>query len=621
MMRSRLFLTGACLLLLTACGDGELQDSPVDGRDTDGLYEPASQDVSGRVIDGYLDKARIWLDLDGDYQYDGGSVDVTVGTNPERTITLAGGEPTTITGEGGAYTLDLSALQLDATEAADLDWRDYPLVVTVIPGVTEEETDDGNVVQQDAYLMSAPPGVRFVSPLTTLIDARRFLVAGDLDVTTDLGQRLSGINLTGDYIRAGDARAHAYARAMARFLAAQFPDDMESGLVSSDGKVAPFPTEALRIMRLSYNGYADDVVRAVDEAVGSGGLYDNVDVAAVDIPQVPLDLDNPVLLQSVTVSAPEQGGTASESALEDNGSIAAELTFHYSEDGVLQRIDADGCMTPSLTEITRLARVHGRVAELNAQGLDGFYLDYQTSRPYWQDDDVNERLVFDWENGRASFYSATTCHGTAPSSALGDTPQQVYTWAYNGQGVLQAVTSNGSGVTPVADGHAVDPAYSYTSSGLGGQAMTLGGDVVPCLDAISQDNMDAARVVSAQQNYHYTGDPTGMADGVVPANGDVTGLKLDWDVRDGRQQLLRRIFFDAAIDTGSLLQWAYDGVRDEAFIDADQNGLVRQARLARYQDSGAWTCGGLHSGLVSYELYGIVGYQYIRLSDYLADTL
>lgn len=622
MTRSRFLLTGACLLLLTACGDGELPGSPVDGRDTDGLYEPASEDVSGRVIDGYLDKARVWLDLDGDYQYDGGSVDVTVGTNPERTITLAGGEPTAITGAGGVYTLDLSALQLDAAQAADLDWRDYPLVATVIPGVTEEETANGNVVQQDAYMMSAPPGVRFVSPLTTLVDARRFLVAGDLDVTTDLGQRLSGINLTGDYVRAGDDRAHAYAQAMARFLAAQFPDDMESALVSSDGKVAPFSTEALRIMRLSYNGYADEVVRAVDDAVGSGGLYSNVDVSSVAIPEVPLDLDNPVLLQSLTVSAPDQGVPSGDSALESNASIAAELTFYYSEAGVLQRIDADGCMTPSLTEITRLARVHGRVAELNAQGLDGFYLDYNTSRPYWDDDDVNERLVFDWDSGTASFYSATTCHGSAPSSELGDTPQRVYQLNYNEQGVLRAVTSDGESVTPVSDGYAVDPAYSYTTSGQVGQAMTLEGDVVPCLDAIADDNQDAARVVSAQQSYRYVGDATGMDGAVVASSGEVAGLKLDWDVRDGRQQLLRRVFFDAAIDTGSLLQWDYDGVRDEDFVDEDQNGLIRQARLAQYQAGhDEWTCGGVHSRLVSSQLYGIVRYEYIRLSDYLADTL
>ena len=54
-------------LLLTGCGD-ESDSFPADGRDFDAEGYIAGTAYTGRVIDGYLKNARVWLDIDGDGQ-------------------------------------------------------------------------------------------------------------------------------------------------------------------------------------------------------------------------------------------------------------------------------------------------------------------------------------------------------------------------------------------------------------------------------------------------------------------------------------------------------------------------------------------------------------------------
>ncbi|WP_148861841.1 hypothetical protein [Marinobacter fonticola] len=612
--------------LLSGCGDGEQKDRPVDGRDTDGLYEPAVEDYSGRVIDGYLRNARVWLDLDGDYQYDAANVEVVVGTNPERTLILASGEPTAMSGEGGQFILDLSSFDIDPSLASDLEPTDYPLVAVVIPGVTEEETGSGYVTLGQAYQMSAPPGERYVTPLTTLMDARRVLGVGPLDVTSGLGEMLGNTNVLGDYVRAGDHRAHAYAQALARFLADQFPDEFEDAVVENEGRITVFSNEASRILRLSLNGNAEDVFEAVDAARGPGGHYEGIDIGSVPIPKVPLDLDNPILLKNVVVRASENGAPQNQSALDSNARIVAELTYRYNEAGILQAIEANGCMNPSLLQIARLANAKGRVRELGMQGLEGFYLKEAVSRDQYLPEDaeaVDEVLMFDWENNRAEFRTTTNCHGLAPSSEMPVDPQVTYTWMYGAEDLVDTVeSSQGPMLSPVYDANARAPIFSYTTRHFGGRALTLQGQPVECIGDIDPEQIEAPRVVSAQQSYAFTGDASAanMADPPVPADGRVTGLKLDWDTRDDRQRLLRQVFYDAAFSTDSLLQWDYRAETDEAFADEVQSNLIKQARLAFYEAGDAWTCGDVRPLLTESDLLAELGYGYIRLSDYIAEN-
>lgn len=623
MTRPTLLTACSLSILLAACGDGEQKDSPVDGRDTDGLYEPSVENYSGRVIDGYLRNARVWLDLDGDYQYDAANVDVVVGTNPERTITLADGEPTAMSGDGGRFSLDLSSFEVDPAVAANLDPTNYPLVAIVIPGITEEETHDGYVTLEHAYQMSAPAGEPYVTPLSSIMDARRVLGVGTVNVSSDLGATLGNINVLGDYIRAGDEKAHAYARALARFLADQFPDEFEDTVVANQGKVAVFSSEASRILRLSLNGNAGSVLGAVDAALGPGGLYENIDIASLDIPRVPLDLENPILLNKVLVRAPVDGEPVSLTTLDGNQSNVAELTYHYNEAGILQSIAANGCMNPSLLEIARLANVRGRVRELNVQGLEGFYLRHGDSRAQYVPDDpepVDERLTFNWAEQKAEFRTTTSCHGLASSSEMPVEPQVTFTWTYDGDDRVETVgSSEGGSLSPDYNASARDPIFSYQTVDLDGQALTLQEEPDECIDAIDEDQLDAFRVVSAQQDYIYSRDGGAMSDPPVPAGGAVN-LTLDWDTRDDLQRLLRRVFYDPAFSTGSLLQWDYLPVTEEAFTDETQSNLVMQARLALYDAGDAWSCGGVRPMIAKTDLLADLAYEYIRLSDYIAES-
>lgn len=219
------------LFALAGCGE-EVDELPVDGRDFDGVQYSESEPVyTGRAIDGYLKNARVWLDLDGDGQYSKGPLDVTLANGD--THRLDRGEPTAMTTAGGRFSLDLAEFQVGLSKGKDLDPRDYPLYALALPGKTMEETHSGEVPVPRAYLMSASPGVTNVTPLTTLARFRA-KVAGQASMGSENAAladsaELNGVNLLQDYVQANNEKAHAYARALARFMASQIPDEYKQG--------------------------------------------------------------------------------------------------------------------------------------------------------------------------------------------------------------------------------------------------------------------------------------------------------------------------------------------------------------------------------------------------------
>ena len=104
-------------LALTGCGE-ESDKSPVDGRDFDAEDYSEPEPYTGRVIDGYLRNARVWLDMDGDSQYTPGPM--TFENSAGTEITLRDGEPTALTGEGGVFSLDTAELVQDPSISPDL---------------------------------------------------------------------------------------------------------------------------------------------------------------------------------------------------------------------------------------------------------------------------------------------------------------------------------------------------------------------------------------------------------------------------------------------------------------------------------------------------------------------
>lgn len=136
---------------------------------------PATTAISGTVADGYLSGAEVFLDKNGNYQWDGG-------------------EPMTTTDANGAYRMTVSAA----------DASMYPIVVRAIAGTTIDK--DTNTAVANGYVMSAPAGhPGFKSPMTTLV--REKMTANPATTLTDAMTQLrnqmnlpAGIDVMADYM-------------------------------------------------------------------------------------------------------------------------------------------------------------------------------------------------------------------------------------------------------------------------------------------------------------------------------------------------------------------------------------------------------------------------------------
>ncbi len=158
------------MLLLVACGGGGSSD-PGTGTGTVAVR------LSGIIADGYLRGAKACLDLNHNKKCDAG-------------------EPTGTSGAGGVY-------EIEATQARH---DTYPVVVEVPATAIDEDTSSAVGKQ---YVMSAPAGKRFVSPITTMvqtkIDANPALSTADAEglVKSSLGfSSESTVSLFENYVAA-----------------------------------------------------------------------------------------------------------------------------------------------------------------------------------------------------------------------------------------------------------------------------------------------------------------------------------------------------------------------------------------------------------------------------------
>jgi hypothetical protein len=166
--------------------------------------------VSGAVADGYLVGATVFLDKNSNYQLDSG-------------------EPSTVTGADGTYSLQV--------EAADVGR--YPIVAMAIKGLTIDK--DNNLPVADSYLLSMPAlaisgtvNSNFISPMSTIL--REKLAANPgmtlAEAQAQLRNQLNlppGMNMAGDYIagsssgqyRAEHQTMHQVSQQMATLMAGQ----------------------------------------------------------------------------------------------------------------------------------------------------------------------------------------------------------------------------------------------------------------------------------------------------------------------------------------------------------------------------------------------------------------
>jgi hypothetical protein len=598
-------------LLLTAC-DEQSDSYPADGRDFDAEAYIAGEPYTGKAIDGYLRNARVWLDMDGDGQYTPGPL--TLESQSGAELVLPNGEPTAMTGEDGEFSLDVSELEQDPLVASDLDPRDYPLFALALPGQTQEQTASGLQVLDQGFMLSAPPGVRNVTPLTTLARQRRINGIGEFLVgTSELALALGNINLVSDYVRAGDVRAHTYARAFARFLASQLPQAYEDILRNGDGRERFLSAEAVRLMGISFARNALSIVRIVDE--DAAGDYASVDVDSLNLPQIELELDDSMIVTGQTVFARAAGGLPSSfSALDP----LAEISMNYSESGRLTSVLANGCMTPSLREMVRVINADGKVAATGTQWVPNLSLKQQGGT-FYDEAGIDERLTFDWKNGAAAFETTTTCHeDLAASSELGGPAAINYEWTLNGDGQVTSLTATSADRIEV-----ISPVYDFSSGFFFGYTRTVNGvdeEVIQlssaqsCEGDIASVDADKPQVVSAFQPYTVSGS--------LPIPGGFTGLGLELDTRDGLNRPLRFGFLNEEFRTtdgvsnsgGFEWRFYYPGLETEDFVD-DQPNLIQTAYLTRYD--GDRDCGRAF-GSVPVSAYARVVYSYQALSRYLA---
>ena len=620
------FSVSVLSLALAGCGE-ESDELPVDGRDFDGVEYSEPAPYTGKVIDGYLNNARVWLDMDGDSQFTPGPLVIELDNGAE--VTLASGEPTAMSGTGGRFTIDISELVLPPSVGPDLDPRDYPLHAVALPGKTFEETRNGEVPVASAYLMSAPPGVRNITPLTTLARYRGVVGLGSfLETPSGVAASLADLNLVRDYILAQDDRSHAYARALARFMASQIPEAYNDLLAAenSDGTERFLSREAAFLLGVSLIQNAADVIAVVDTA--AQGDFANVDADALTLPEVDVELSDPVLLTGQKVYAePSNQDTlpANRSGLQ----ISAELAFDYSESGRLLSVSANGCLSPSMPELARLIGVNGYMAKLHTQWLPSAALSEQ-SRLNFDEDGTDERLIFDWDNRRAYFETSTTCHQyrgiSAGSTELGGNPEVTYSWTKDSGELAELVAEYGTGKTrtlvpDMANSSSVFPGYRLSEQGSEVEAVTFAVGISNCTP--QEDAVDANQVVTGVQPYQFSG--------YDPQPGGFTDIVLEFDRREfsGPEQpdlrLLRygfldpdRLGLDRVTGDGSF-EWVmnYPTAGGPGFV-AEQPNLIRDAYLTRYSAGG--DCGREFEGIPS-SAYARVEYSYQRLSEYLVELL
>jgi hypothetical protein len=164
--------------------------------------------ISGKVADGYLVGATVFLDKNGNYQLDTG-------------------ESSTMTDANGAYTLNM--------DPADVG--KYPIVAMATKGVTID-MDSGSPVAS-SYVLSMPAAAvsgtvsNFISPMSSQL--REMMETGKYSTMEqamiDLGAKLglpAGTNMMTDYMLNNNTTMHTAAQNMASLMGSQMGQVLSS---------------------------------------------------------------------------------------------------------------------------------------------------------------------------------------------------------------------------------------------------------------------------------------------------------------------------------------------------------------------------------------------------------
>lgn len=196
----RLATLMAAAAIIAGCGG--VGTGGTGGTRNPGNGNTATTSVSGKVADGLLANATVFLDKNGNYQ-------------PDRD------EPTTATDQNGSYTL--------VVDSADMGR--YPIVAVATRGITVDKGTGLTV--PNSYLLSFPatavtdmPDGNFISPISTQV--AELMNTGKYATVQDAKDRLStqmglapGTDILMDYVGTGNSLMQTAAQNMASLMGSQ----------------------------------------------------------------------------------------------------------------------------------------------------------------------------------------------------------------------------------------------------------------------------------------------------------------------------------------------------------------------------------------------------------------
>lgn len=188
------------------------------GCGSSGSTTPTTTTVTGKVADGYLSNAVVFMDKNGNYRLDEG-------------------EPSTTTAQDGSYTLNV--------DPADVGL--YPIVALAVKGQTID-MDNPDQTLQYSYLLSLPKesvsgtvNSNFISPLSSelreMLETRTCtLEQAMLQLRTQLGLQ-AGTDVLGNYMtdlaNPDYQTMHTAAQHMAALMGSQMNQVMATGTTST----------------------------------------------------------------------------------------------------------------------------------------------------------------------------------------------------------------------------------------------------------------------------------------------------------------------------------------------------------------------------------------------------
>lgn len=352
------------MLLLSGCFEHN-ESTRFEGDERDLTVPIQNQDPSvyrGRVLNGNLENAVVWLDLEEDG-------------------VLSEGDPWAVSNSEGVFELDITGLHRDPAQARDLNPREFPLMAVAVPGLTVDH-HSGETIDQ-AFFLLAPPDRRLISPFSTLVEVRRRLsfvpVPADASEALELAgadvrRRVSGarepVSLLQDYQLSESPRAPFYAEALRRFFQAQVPDALSESVVSGEvPAVNVFSPARLRVIGSLGLDQVGALLAEVDALIDAMGVEGFVLPPAESLETVsPLDpdLEDPFLLQHQSLWLPSEDGGLLEVDQEE-GRLAARARLDYDTATRVRRMDVQGVSRPAMGVLAPLMARKGRIASLGRQ--------------------------------------------------------------------------------------------------------------------------------------------------------------------------------------------------------------------------------------------------------------